>query len=96
VAALARRRPRDNRSPAASEGRYRGSDLAVTAGELNAGAGVGRLGDRVRAWGDVMRVLLAVLLVAGYEERWTMSFCQPVVLVIVGIMTPYVFFQLAK
>ena len=43
-----------------------------------------------------MRVLLAVLLVTGYEERWTMSFCQPVVLVIVGIMTPYVFFQLAK
>ena len=38
-------RPRDNRSPAASEGRYRGSDLAVTAPELNAGAGVGRLGD---------------------------------------------------
>jgi len=34
-------RPRDTRSPAASEGRYRGSDLAVTAGELNAGAGVG-------------------------------------------------------
>tara|TARA_B100001123_G_scaffold127105_2_gene147883 strand:+ start:4310 stop:4444 length:135 start_codon:yes stop_codon:yes gene_type:complete len=31
-------------APAASEGRYRGSDLAVTAGELNAGAGVGRLG----------------------------------------------------
>ena len=27
-----------------SEGRYRGSDLAVTAGELNAGAGVERLG----------------------------------------------------
>ena len=63
---------------------------------MNAGAGVGRLGFRVRAWGDVMRVLLAVLLVAGYEERWTMSFCQPVVLVIVGIMIPYVFFQLAK
>ena len=37
-------RIRDNRSPAASEERYRGSDLAVTAGELNAGAGVGRLG----------------------------------------------------
>ena len=36
--------PRDNRSHAASEGRYRGSDLAVAAGELNAGAGVGRLG----------------------------------------------------
>ncbi len=36
-------RPRDNPSHAASEGRYRGSDLAVTAGELNAGAGVGRL-----------------------------------------------------
>ena len=33
-------RPRDNRSPPASEGPYRGSDLAVTAGELNAGAGV--------------------------------------------------------
>ena len=43
-----------------------------------------------------MRVLLAVLLVAGYEERWTMSFRQPVVLVIVGTMIPYVFFQLAK
>ena len=40
---LATARPRDNRSPAASEGRYRGSDLAVTAGELNAEAGVGRL-----------------------------------------------------
>ena len=37
-------RTRDNRSHAASEGRGRGSDLAVTAGELNAGAGVGRLG----------------------------------------------------
>jgi len=37
------RPPRDNRSHAASEGRYRGSDLAVTAPELNAGAGVGRL-----------------------------------------------------
>ena len=37
-------RPRDNRSHAASEGRYRGPDLTVTAGELNAGAGVGRLG----------------------------------------------------
>ena len=35
------RPPRDNRSHAASEGRDRGSDLAVTAGELNAGAGVG-------------------------------------------------------
>ena len=35
---------RDNRSHAVSEGRYRGSDLAVTAGELNAGAGGGRLG----------------------------------------------------
>jgi len=34
-------RPRDNRSPAVSEGRYRGSDLAVTAGELNAVAGRG-------------------------------------------------------
>ncbi|GIS61530.1 MAG: hypothetical protein CM1200mP2_37550 [Planctomycetaceae bacterium] len=43
-----------------------------------------------------MRVLLAVLLVAGCEERWTMSFRQPVVLVIVGTMIPYVFFQLAK
>ena len=32
-------RPRDNRSHAASDGRGRGSDLAVTAGELNAGAG---------------------------------------------------------
>ena len=60
-----RRCPRDNRSHAASEGRYRGSDLAVTAGELNAGTGVGRLGYRVRAWGDVMRVLLVVLVVAG-------------------------------
>ena len=37
-------RLRDNRSHAASEGRDRGSDLAVTARELNAGAGVGRLG----------------------------------------------------
>ena len=37
-------RTHDNRSHAASEGRYRGSDLAVTAGELNAGSGVGRLG----------------------------------------------------
>ena len=27
-----------------SDAGYRGSDLAVTAGELNAGAGVGRLG----------------------------------------------------
>ena len=44
-------RPRDNRSHAASEGRYRGSDLAVTAGELNAGAGVGRLPD----FGDLRR-----------------------------------------
>ena len=43
-----------------------------------------------------MRVLLAVLLVTGYEEWWTMSFCQPVVLVFAGIMIPYVFFQLAK
>ena len=33
--------------------------------ELNAAAGVGRLGYRVRAWGDVMRVLLALLLVVG-------------------------------
>ena len=41
---LATARPRDNRSPAASEGRDRGSNLAVTAGELNAGAGVARLG----------------------------------------------------
>ena len=37
-------RPLDNRSHAASEGQDRGSVLAVTAGELNAGAGVGRLG----------------------------------------------------
>ena len=36
-------RPHDNRSHPASEEWYRGSDLAVTAGELNAGAGVGRL-----------------------------------------------------
>ena len=57
-------RPRNNRSHAASEGRDRGSDLAVTAGELHAGAGVGRLGFRVRAWGDVMRVLLGLLLIA--------------------------------
>ena len=35
---------RDNRSHAAGEGPCRCSDLAVTAGELNAGAGVGRLG----------------------------------------------------
>ena len=48
-----------------ARGGGRGSDLAVTARELNAGAGVGRLGCRVRAWGDVMRVLLAVLLVGG-------------------------------
>ena len=62
-------RTHDNRSHAASEGRGRGSDLAVTAGELNAGAGVGRLGT-VRAWGVVMRVLLPVLLVgiAGCGE----------------------------
>ena len=33
--------PHGNRSHAASEGRYRVSDLAVTAPELNAGAGVG-------------------------------------------------------
>ena len=33
-----------------------------------------------------MKVLLALLLVAGYEERWTMSFCQRVALVIAGIM----------
>jgi hypothetical protein len=33
-------RPRDNRIHAASEGRDRGSDLAVTAPELKAGAGV--------------------------------------------------------
>ena len=32
-------------------------------GGLNAGAGVVRLGNRVRAWGDVMRVLVVVLLV---------------------------------
>ena len=32
--------PHGNRSHAASEGRYRVSDLAVTAPELNAGAGV--------------------------------------------------------
>ena len=56
------------------------------------GLGWGDWGHRVRAWVDVMRVLLAVLLVAGYEERWTMSFCQPVVFVIVGMMIPYVFF----
>ena len=35
---------RDNWSHEPSEGRGRGSDLAVTAPELNAGAGVGRLG----------------------------------------------------
>ena len=63
MAALAKPWTRNNRSHAASEGRYRGSDLAVTASELNAEAGVGRLGERVRAWRDVMRVLLAVLLV---------------------------------
>jgi len=33
-------RTRDNLSHAASEGWGRGSDLAVTAGELNAGAGM--------------------------------------------------------
>jgi len=41
-------------------------------GGLHAGAGVGRLGFRVRAWGNVMRVLLAGLLVGiagcGGEE----------------------------
>jgi len=37
---VATARPRDTRSHAASEGRYRGSDLAVTAPELNARAGV--------------------------------------------------------
>ena len=36
-------RTRDNRSHAASEGRYRGSDLAVTARALTAGPGVGRV-----------------------------------------------------
>ncbi len=36
-------RPRDNRSHAASEGLGRGSDLAVTAPELTAGPGVGRV-----------------------------------------------------
>jgi len=30
--------------PSPPDAGYRGSDLAVTAGELNAGAGVGRLG----------------------------------------------------
>jgi len=44
---------------------------------LNAGAGVGRLGYRVRAWGEVMRVLLAVLLVGiagcGGEETVTLK-----------------------
>ena len=29
----------------------------------DAGTGVGRLGRRVRAWGDVMRVMLALLLI---------------------------------
>ncbi len=38
----AHRSPRDNRSPAASEGRGRGPDLAVPVGEWDAGAGVGR------------------------------------------------------
>ena len=46
-------------------------------GGLNAGAGVGRLGYRVRAWGEVMRVLLAVLLVGiagcGGEETVTLK-----------------------
>ena len=37
--------------------------LGTTPRGLNAGAGVGRLGGRVRAWEDVMRVLLAVLLI---------------------------------
>ncbi len=45
-------RPRDNRSPAASEGRSRGSDLAVTAGELNAGAGVATKQDGEETPGD--------------------------------------------
>ena len=57
---------------------------------------MGRLRLRVRVWGDAMRGVPALLLIAGYEERWTMSFCQRVVLVIAGIMIPYVFFQLAK
>ena len=53
--------------------RVPGSDLAVTAGELNAGAGVGRLGFRVRAWGDVMRGLLMnpsnrILLIPGHTH----------------------------
>jgi len=43
-----------------------------------------------------MKVLPALLFVVGYEERWTMSFCQLVVLVIAGIMIPDGFFQLAK
>ena len=48
-----------------TDSRRRGAstELVVTARELNAGAGVGRLGSRVRALGDVMRVLLVVLLV---------------------------------
>ena len=44
-------RRHDHRSRATSEGRRRGSDLAVTAGKLNAGAGVGRLPD----FGDLRR-----------------------------------------
>ncbi len=55
--------PHDNRSHAASERRGRGSDLAVTAPELYAGAGVGRLGTPCPSLGDVMRVLLVELLV---------------------------------
>ncbi len=52
----------------------------VAAGDLNAGAGVGRQGRRVRIWGDVMRVLLAVLLVGiagcGPSIRPTVRKCQ--------------------
>jgi hypothetical protein len=38
---------------------------------LNAGAGVGRLGFRVRAWGDAMRVLVPLLLVVIVITRST-------------------------
>ena len=41
------------------------SEAWFESGELNAGAGVGDWGLRFRAWGDAMRVLLALLLVGS-------------------------------
>ena len=89
---MARPRSRDNADgpPARRRGAWFGS------GGLNAGAGVGRLGLRVRAQGDALRGVPALLLIVGYEERWTMSFCQRVTFVSAGIMILYGFFQLAK